>query len=149
MSNKQAVNNLLNGVNILLKKQLSIAPIDKTFTGIIKQVKEENKYDVLIDQKIYLDIPSVFYNFKPNDIVKVKIPQGQYSQMYIESKINLNIFNEFSQKISELTQEIKLIQDENKILKEQITLLNTKTESLEDRVSALETKHIMTIEEDK
>lgn len=84
---------LLQGMNYLIQEQISKAPIDKTFDAIISSVKEDNIYDVKVDNHIYTNIPSMFKGLSLNDTVKVKVPQGQYSQMYIEGKYNMEIAN--------------------------------------------------------
>ncbi len=93
MSNKDASNALLKGIQFLVKQELKNAPIDKTLTGIIKNVKEDNLYDVIIDGYLYTNIPSIFTGLTNNNTVKIKVPQGQYSQMYIEGKYNITIQN--------------------------------------------------------
>lgn len=89
MGNKQASEALLKGINYAIENKLNKAPMDKTFTGLVKNVKEDNTYDVLIQGKIYTNIPSIFKGLKINETVKVKVPQNQYSQMYIEGKYNM------------------------------------------------------------
>ena len=89
--NKQASNAILKGIKHLIDKEIENLPIDKTFTGLIKEVKEDNLYNVLKQGKIYTNIPSIFDGLKIYDSVKVKIPQGQYSQMYIDGKYNMSL----------------------------------------------------------
>lgn len=90
-NNKNVVDELLKGVQYLIKEEIKKSPIDKTITGVINKVKENNLYDVLIGKTIYNNVPSVFIGLKINDSVKIKIPQNQYSQMYIEGKYNIKI----------------------------------------------------------
>lgn len=91
MGNRDASKALLKGINYKIEHEISKAPIDKTFTGVIKEVKENNLYDVLIQRKIYTNIPSIFKGLKVNDTVKIKSPQNQYSQMYIEGKYDMEL----------------------------------------------------------
>ena len=89
--NKQASNALLKGVEHIVKAELEKAPIDKTYTAVIKTVKPENLYDVFMQGQLYYDVPSIFKGLTVNSTVKVKIPQGQYSLMYIEGQFNIDI----------------------------------------------------------
>lgn len=121
--NKQASNAILKGIKHLIDKEIENLPIDKTFTGLIKEVKEDNLYNVLIQGKIYTNIPSIFDGLNINETVKIKVPQNQYSQMYIEGKynvINLNQINKISElenKNNELVNEIELLKQEIEQLK--------------------------------
>lgn len=121
--NKQASNAILKGIKHLIDKEIENLPIDKTFTGLIKEVKEDNLYDALIQGKIYTNIPSLFTGLNINETVKIKVPQNQYSQMYIEGKynvINLNQINKISElenKNNELVNEIELLKQEIEQLK--------------------------------
>lgn len=89
--NKQATNSLLKGIQYLIKEEINKAPIDQTLTGVIKNVKEDNLYDVSIDGRLYNNIPSIFKGFTANNTVKIKVPQGQFSQMYISGKYNMDV----------------------------------------------------------
>ena len=92
-TNKNITNEILKGIQYLIKEEIKKSPLDKTLTGIIKEVKENNLYDVSLGDNLYTNIPSICNGLKINNTVKIKIPQGQYSQMYIEGKYNsvLNI----------------------------------------------------------
>lgn len=105
MNNERASQSLLKGIKYFIDKKINDYPIDKTFTGLIKNIKEDNLYDILIQGKIYTNIPSFFSGLEINDIVKINAPQGQYSQMYIEGKYNmfdLKNINKINNKILEL-----------------------------------------------
>ena len=90
MSSKQASDALLKGIEHIVTTKIKKASVDKTFTGIIKQIKNDNLYDVEMQGQVYEDIPSIFSNLSQNSIVKIKIPQGQYSSMYIEGSFNMD-----------------------------------------------------------
>lgn len=89
--NERASQTLLNGIYFFIDKLIKKAGYDKTCNAIIKNINNDKTYDILLNGKVYKNVDSVFHNFKNNDIVKVKIPQNQYSQMYIESKIDLGL----------------------------------------------------------
>lgn len=89
--NKQASNAILKGIRYLINKEIENISADKTFTGLIKEIKEDNLYDVLIQGKVYTNIPSLFTGLNINETVKIKVPQNQYSQMYIEGKYNITL----------------------------------------------------------
>lgn len=89
--NKRASNAILKGIKHLINKEIENISADKTYTGIIQNIKEDNLYDVLINGNLYTNLPSIFTGLKIYDSVKVKIPQGQYSQMYIDGKYNTKV----------------------------------------------------------
>lgn len=107
MGNQQASKALLKGINYAIDNKLNKAPMDKTFTGLIKEVKEDNLYDVLIQGKVYTNIPSIFNGLKINETVKIKVPQNQYSQMYIEGTYNAINYNYILDKLKQLEIEIE------------------------------------------
>lgn len=107
MGNQQASKALLKGINYAIDNKLNKAPMDKTFTGLIKNVKDNNIYDVLIQGKLYTNIPSMFKGLKVNETVKIKSPQNQYSQMYIEGKYNMIDYEYIMNKLVELENEIE------------------------------------------
>ena len=89
--NKKASEALLQGIKNIVQTEISKAPLDKTVTGIIKSINKDKTYNILIQGQQYDNIPSIFTNIAIDDVVKVKIPQNQYSLMYIEGKINIDI----------------------------------------------------------
>lgn len=112
MDNKKASEAILKGINYIIENKINKAPMDKTFNGLIKTVRKDNLYDVLIQGKVYPNIPSMISGLEVNDIVKVKSPQNQYSQMYIEGKyneLNLKKIKDMENKIQELENKINTI----------------------------------------
>lgn len=93
MSNKEASKAILKGIQNLIKEELKKAPVDQTLTGVVKEVKEDNLYDVYLGGILYTNVPSIFMGLEVNNTVKIKVPQGQYSQMYIEGKYNITLEN--------------------------------------------------------
>ncbi len=86
VNNKQSADALLKGIKFLVDNAVKNAPMDKTYSGLIKGKNIDNTYDVEIQGQIYTHVQSVFSDLKENDTVKVRIPQNQYSQMYIDGK---------------------------------------------------------------
>lgn len=86
INNKQSVDALLKGIKFLVDNAVRDAPMDRTYSGLIKGKNPDNTYDVEIQGQIYTHVQSVFSDLKENDTVKVRIPQNQYSQMYIDGK---------------------------------------------------------------
>lgn len=87
----KAVEAILKGISYSINKIIENAPFDKTKTAIIKKINENNTYDILMQNTIYTNVPSIFKGFLVNDTVKVKIPQKQDSLMYITGKFNMDI----------------------------------------------------------
>lgn len=113
MEGREASKSILKGIDYLIKKRMENYSIDKTFTGIIKS-KDNNLYGVMIQGKTYNNVPSMFNSLDINDTVKIKIPQGRYSQMYIEGKYNMP---DYKNEITEIKNKILLLEQEIEQLK--------------------------------
>ena len=73
-----------SAIQTIVNRAIEVAPFDKTRTGIVKAVNNNNTYKVLIDGVEYPTVP-IWQGLmaKTNDVVKVKFPSGNVSQMYI------------------------------------------------------------------
>lgn len=73
-----------SAIQTIVYKAINDAPFDKTRTGIVKAVNTNNTYKVLIDGVEYPNVP-IWQGLmaKTNDVVRVKFPSGNVSQMYI------------------------------------------------------------------
>ena len=88
---ERALDELKKGIQTYVTKILENAPFDKTVTGVVNSVTN-NLYTVTINQKQYTNVPCLFKNvITSGDIVKVRIPQNNYNNMYIEGKFNMEI----------------------------------------------------------
>lgn len=145
MGNQQVSNVLLKGISYTIENKIKKSPIDKTFTGLIKSINDDNTYNVLIQGKIYTNIPSLFNGLKVNETVKIKSPQNQYSQMYIEGKYNMfdlnkikeiiNSISENNDNILQLTNKISELENSNSQLISEIELLKQEIEQLKGGTS--------------
>lgn len=91
MNKEQKTMRELADANIYGMKQIvNNAPFDKTVDGIVTAINStEETYNVEINQTEYTNIPS-FVSLNIGDVVKVKIEQNNYTQMYIIGKYNQN-----------------------------------------------------------
>lgn len=73
-----------SAIQTIVHKAINDAPFDKTRTGIVKAVNTNNTYKVLIDGVEYPNVP-IWHGLmaNTNDVVKIKFPSGNVSQMYI------------------------------------------------------------------
>jgi hypothetical protein len=86
--NQKGMSAVLQGVDYLVNKQISQAPFDKTYIGLIKDTDlETNTYTVIINGYEYKRVISMIRAY-PNDTVVVMCPQNQLSQMFIYGKID-------------------------------------------------------------
>ena len=84
---ENAVNELKKGIIGYVKNYMNNAGYDKTVVGIVKSVNG-TKSTVVINQIEYSNIPKLDYvTVTENDIVKVVIPQNNYSNMFILGKL--------------------------------------------------------------
>ena len=76
---------IINSIDYIVKERIKDASFDKTRTGRIVGLLDNNKYMVNIDNTEYI-VPSISDNVLPlNAIVKVLVPENQYNNMFILS----------------------------------------------------------------
>lgn len=74
---------IVDSIDYIVKDRIKNAPFDRTRTGKIVGILGNNKYRVKIDNAEY-DVMSISDEvFSPNAIVKILVPENQYSNMFI------------------------------------------------------------------
>jgi len=82
INSKLALKKLIDGLLLVVNKELKNAPFDKTVQGIIiEEIVPANKYKVLINDDQY--IVKSKSNHSVGDIVYILIPQNNYNNMII------------------------------------------------------------------
>lgn len=98
VSNSEAMEALLNGIQYLVEQSVASAPFDKVKNGKVLAINLDGTYRVSIEGKIY-NIPSLVKSgISVNSIVKILIPQNEYSNMFIlnvTSGNNLGVVTDF------------------------------------------------------
>lgn len=89
--NKEALDELMNSIKYLIDNSKDNGTL--ILNGIIKSANADKTYNVKINGIIYENISSILIPLAVENVVKVIIPQGQYSQMIIIGKINTNTGN--------------------------------------------------------
>lgn len=107
-----AYRQLLKGVQDYVAKSLENINRDITSSATIQDVNGDGTYNILLANVLYKRIKTIGGQCKKNESVKVLIPQGQYSNMFILKASDSEL------KVKELEAKIK---------------------QLEERISALET----------
>lgn len=79
---KETMLEMIRGNKIMIDSYLSSNPSDKTKKGVVKKTGF-SKYSVEVEGKIYDDIPTIGGTCAINEVVRVMIPQNQYSNMFI------------------------------------------------------------------
>lgn len=79
----EIVNALLDGIHYLIEKAINNAPYDKVKNAKITSSHANGAYDVLVDDKTYTLKTLGNSQLNIGDIVKVLIPQNNYSDMFI------------------------------------------------------------------
>lgn len=83
VQNNEVIDALLTGVQYLIEQNIASAPFDKVKNGKVLAINLDGTYRVSIEGKTY-NIPSlVKAGISVNSIVKVLIPQNEYSNMFI------------------------------------------------------------------
>lgn len=86
--NKEALDELMNGIKYLIDNSKDNGTL--VLNGIIQSANADKTYNVKINGIIYENISSILIPLTVGNVVKVIVPQGQYSQMIIIGKINTN-----------------------------------------------------------
>jgi hypothetical protein len=86
--NKEALDELMNGIKYLIDNSKDNGTL--VLNGIIQSANADKTYNVKINGIIYENISSILIPLAVGNVVKVIVPQGQYSQMIIIGKINTN-----------------------------------------------------------
>lgn len=86
--NKEALDELMNGIKYLIDNSKDNGTL--ILNGIIQSANADKTYNVKINGIIYENISSILIPLAVGNVVKVIVPQGQYSQMIIIGKINTN-----------------------------------------------------------
>lgn len=83
VQNSEAMEALLSGIQYLIEQNIASAPFDKVKNGKVLAINLDGTYRVSIEGKIY-NIPSLVRSgISVNSIVKILIPQNEYSNMFI------------------------------------------------------------------
>lgn len=81
--NTEAIEALHAGIQYLVDKSIASAPFDKIKNGKIVGVNLDGTYKVLVEGRVY-NLPSLgSKSLSINEIVKVVVPQNEYSNMFI------------------------------------------------------------------
>ena len=81
--NKRAIQEIQKGIINYTKKEISYAPYDKTKTGIISSIKDDNLYEIKIDNKTYDNVPTTGGICTINETVRVVVPQNNFNNIFI------------------------------------------------------------------
>ena len=83
--NKKAIQQLLEGVKIMIESIIKKTPRDLTYSAMVKSVYSDNTYDIILNGSEYKKIRAlnVTTDIKADDVVKVLIPQNNYNNMFI------------------------------------------------------------------
>ena len=83
VQNNEVIDALLTGVQYSIEQNIASAPFDKVKNGKVLAINLDGTYRVSIEGKTY-NLPSlVKAGISVNSIVKVLIPQNEYSNMFI------------------------------------------------------------------
>lgn len=80
---KNAYEQLLKGIELYVKKCINDANFDLTYNATIKKVNADNTYDIILNRIEYKNVRTIGGVCKQNEVVKVLIPQKQFSDMVI------------------------------------------------------------------
>ena len=84
---------LLQTIKTLVKQEINNAPFDKTRQAVVLTNNSDGTYKIRLDGNEYDNIPSYPSNITIaiGSVVKVIIPNNQYSQMFISAKTDFKI----------------------------------------------------------
>ncbi|MBO7693843.1 MAG: hypothetical protein J6T10_14580 [Methanobrevibacter sp.] len=81
--NKDAINALIDGIQYIVKEMIASAPFDKVKNGKIVSENSDGTYTVSIDNRDYIAKSIHDTTLSVGTVVKVMIPQNDYSSMFI------------------------------------------------------------------
>lgn len=81
---QNAYEQLTKGIKIYVNKEVDSAKFDKTYIGRITTINSNNTYSVEINTLIYDNIKTMGGECELNEMVKIKAPQNNMNNMYIE-----------------------------------------------------------------
>lgn len=85
---------MLNAIDNLVYSNEKTSPYDRTFLGRVKSVKGNNKYDVIINSKTYIDILGIkSFEVSENDIVYCIAPQGNMNLLRVLFSLSKDLKN--------------------------------------------------------
>lgn len=112
--NKNAVEQLKEGISVYVDKKLDNIPFDRTFTALITKVSSNNTYSVLLNGVEYNNIRTIGGSCYINETVKVVVPQNNYNNMYI-----LKVFEDTSSyKLYEYSNDYEFAVGGNPVIKQ-------------------------------
>lgn len=80
---EKAYNQLLKGIELYVNECIKNSGFDKTFIGLIEEIKPNNQYDITINDITYSNIKTIGGTCKIGEVVKVLVPQNNFSNMFI------------------------------------------------------------------
>lgn len=81
--NDRAMNEIIESIDFLIEQKLANASFDKTKIARVLKVNDDNTYDLMLDGIEMSKVKSKGGVCGVNEVVDVKIPQNNYSKMYI------------------------------------------------------------------
>lgn len=82
----KVIKDMIDANVYMIKSLFNKAPFDKTDTGLITKINEDETVSVKIGDKVYDNIPiAVAVNL--NDTVKVCTPQNNTNNMFVSAKL--------------------------------------------------------------
>ena len=81
--NKDAIDSIMQGVQYLIDESIKVAPFDRIKIGRILAKNDDGTYIVLVDGKEYSMLALGSGGLYVGNVVKVLIPQNEYSAMFI------------------------------------------------------------------
>lgn len=106
---ENAYNQLLNGIKDYVLSTSENIPRDITGSATIRRVNGNGTYDIMFGNVVYTNIKTLGGICKPNETVKVLIPQGQYNNMFIlkSSEVTREQYNDLLKRVIALENIIK------------------------------------------
>ena len=128
LDNTEITEQLFEAIDTIVQERLRKLPYDKTVLATILNNNEKNKgkYTVTTDNNITFDVYSNNTNYDINDIVYVRIPQGDYSQR----KVIANDFSIQNKKI--------FYEEELQSIISQIVAQNSNDEDIQNQWQAIQ-----------
>lgn len=107
-----ASKDLIDSIKIIYDNNIKNASFDKTYNGKISSVNTNGTYNVTINGVEYTNIKTMGGTCSLNELVKIRIPQNNYNNMYIDKHGNSGSSSSDVSSVNGKTGNVVLTQDD-------------------------------------
>lgn len=101
---------LLEGIDLVVRKYVESANYDKCFVGIVKKINDDGTYNVEVNKNtIYTNIKTNGGTCKVNDIVRLISPQNNFNNIFILKETDKDEIIDIKNRLSSLEKRFSVL----------------------------------------